>query len=59
MSNFGQVTASQAGSGYGVYLGNGGFVINGQAGAGTSTAAIQGYAGVVFRPTPALPALAR
>ena len=50
LSNLGQVagTGSLSGS-YGAYLRNGGLVTNGQSGAGTSTASIQGYYGLAFK----------
>jgi hypothetical protein len=51
LSNQGQITAySPIGNAFAAYLHNGGVIINGQAtGSSTSTAAIQGYYGVVFK----------
>jgi hypothetical protein len=50
LSNLGQIDSTGASpSSYGVYLRNGGLVTNGQAGAGTSTATIQGYYGAAFK----------
>ncbi|HEX4368574.1 MAG TPA: Hint domain-containing protein [Rhodopila sp.] len=49
LSNLGQIYGSTANvTSYGVYLRNGGVVANGQPGAGTSTASIQGYYGLAF-----------
>ena len=49
MSNLGQITGTGVNPGYGVYMRHGGVVTNGQGGAGTSTAAIQGYYGIAFK----------
>ena len=49
VSNLGQIIGTGVNPSYGVYMRNGGVVTNGQGGAGTSTAAIQGYYGVAFK----------
>ncbi len=50
LSNLGRIIAAAVDpAGYGAYLRNGGMVTNGQAGAGTSTASIVGYTGLVFK----------
>jgi hypothetical protein len=53
VENLGQITGTNASPpGYGVYLRNSGTVINGQGGAGTSTATIEGYTGVALKSNP-------
>jgi hypothetical protein len=49
VTNLGQIVGASESPSYGVYLRNGGLITNGQAGAGTSTASIQGYYGVTFK----------
>jgi hypothetical protein len=47
--NQGQITATSSIASYAAYLRNGGLIVNGQAGSGTSTASLQGYYGLTFK----------